>query len=164
MSVNINDVKQLREQTLASFSDVRAALEKADGNYDDALKFLREKGLTSATKKMEREANQGIIFPYVHNHKIGVLLELNCETDFVARNEEFHKLAKNIAIQIVLHDPLYVSETDSDNISNPKEEVLLNQTFYQDPSLTVAEMLKEAIAKFGENIKVKRFTKIVLGQ
>ncbi|MEI7603446.1 MAG: translation elongation factor Ts [bacterium] len=164
MKVSIEDIKLLREQTAASLADVKYALEQAEGDYEKALKVLFEKGLTSATKKMEREANQGIIYSYVHNFRIGVMIELNCETDFVARNTEFVDLAKDLAIQIVLNDPKYIDSSEvEDSKEDVKDFVLLMQPYFKDSSITIEELIKRSIAKFGENIKVRRFYKMSLG-
>ena len=163
MKVSIDDIKQLRAQTSASLSDVKNALDKAEGNYENALRFLYEKGLSSAVKRMDKETGQGIVYSYVHNYRIGVMLELNCETDFVARNPEFIELAKDLAIQIVMNDAQYINASElSPSQSDQIDKVLLDQNYYKNSSIKVEDHIKQMIAKFGENIKLSRFYKMTL--
>ncbi len=112
MSVSIDDIKKLKELTGIGLTDAKTALTEADGNFDKALEVLRKKGLTKADKKSDREAREGIIDSYVHGGRIGVLVEVNCETDFVARTDGFKEFAHSIALQIASMSPLYVSEAD----------------------------------------------------
>lgn len=163
MSVNVESIKILREKTSAGLADIKNALDQAGGDTEKAMKLLAEKGLASAGKRADRATGQGIIYSYVHNNRIGVMLELNCETDFVARNDDFKELAKELAIQIVLNNAVALTEEE---LEDPKEtdRVLLTQKFYKDSSLTVDDYIKLAISKFGENIKLSRFTKMLLGE
>src|SRR5664279_4192560 len=112
MSVSIDDIKKLKELSGIGLTDAKAALVAADGNFDKALEALRKKGVTKAEKKGEREAREGIIDSYVHSGRIGVIVEVNCETDFVARTDNFKSFAHEIALQIASMSPIYVSEAD----------------------------------------------------
>nr|YP_009455758.1 elongation factor Ts [Dictyopteris divaricata]YP_010205265.1 elongation factor Ts [Grateloupia livida]AQZ24974.1 elongation factor Ts [Dictyopteris divaricata]UAV85834.1 elongation factor Ts [Grateloupia livida] len=190
-------VKELREKTGAGMMSCKKALQETDGNFEEAIKTLRQKGLASADKKSSRKAIEGIINSYIHTgRKIGVLLELNCETDFVARREEFKELANNLAMQIAASPQvIYISfeeipkeifelekeiELNKEDLkskpSDIKEKItlgrvektlkalsLLNQQFIRNPNITVDELIKEQIALFGENIKIKRFIRYTLG-
>jgi len=143
-------VKQLREKTGASIMDCKKALEDAKGDGEKATKILKEKDKLTAMKKSERTANQGIIEAYVHaNAKIGVLLELKCETDFVARNSEFKELAHDIA--------MHIAGMDSKNT-----EALLDEPFVKDSEMTIKALIESKIGKIGENIKVGRFVRFEL--
>jgi elongation factor Ts len=167
MKVNIEDIKALREQTSASLADIKNVLEQAKGDYDQALKLLNEKGLASATKRMDRQTSQGIVYSYVHGYRIGVLLELNCETDFVARTQDFIDLAKDLALQIVLNDPRYIDTQEAEEKGDKgidKDQVLMTQSYFKDTSMTVEELIKISIAKFGENIRIRRFYKMILAE
>jgi elongation factor Ts len=148
--VSANQVKQLREKTGTSMMECKKALEQAKGDEKKALKFLQEKGRSTAMKKSERKAEQGIIEAYIHsNKKIGVLLELKCETDFVARNEEFKELAHELAMHIA-------------GMSSKDEKSLLKELFVKNPEITVKDLIDQKIAKLGENIKVGKFVRYEL--
>jgi len=148
--VSANQVKQLREKTGASMMDCKTALEQARGDEKKALNFLREKGQITAMKKSERKVGQGIIEAYIHsNKKIGVLLELKCETDFVARNEEFKELAHDLA--------MHIAGMDSKN-----EKTLLKEPFVRNPEVLVKDLIDQKIAKLGENIKIGKFIRYEL--
>ena len=146
--VNLEQLKKLRELTLASVADVRLALEEADGDYDKALGLLKKKGAEIAEKKKERETGQGLVESYIHqNGKVGSLVVLLCETDFVARTDEFKNLAHEIAMQVAAMNPKDVSG-------------LLKQEYIRDPQATIEDLVKQAIGKLGENIvisKIERF-------
>ncbi|MBU4284796.1 translation elongation factor Ts [Patescibacteria group bacterium] len=143
-------VRKLREKTGASMMDCKKALEDVGGDEAKALKILQEKNKLTAMKKSERSAGQGIIEAYVHsNAKVGVLLELKCETDFVARNSEFRELAHDIAMHIA-------------GMDSKDEKSLLEEPFVKDPEITVKSLIENKIAKLGENIKVSRFTRFEL--
>lgn len=150
MQVKFDDLKKLREETSAGVSDCRQALEDAGGNYEKAKKLLVERGLEKAAKKEGKETSQGIIESYVHNSRVGVLVELRCETDFVARTDEFKHLAHEIALQVASMGPKNVVE-------------LLKGQYIRDTNMTIAELMKQVVAKVGENITVARFTRIALG-
>lgn len=147
---SIEQVKSLREQTLASLGDIAGALEEAKGDEKKALAILKSRGAIKAAKKAERETKAGLIESYSHMGKIGVLLEINCETDFVARNEEFKNFVHNLALQISSMAPKNVAE-------------LLVQEYIKDPSQTIKQYLEEVIAKTGENIVIQRFVRYELG-
>lgn len=147
----INEIKRLRELTGVGITDAKQALIDAGGDFDKALDAMRQKGLTKATKRGEREARAGIIGSYVHDGRIGVLAEVNCETDFVARTDEFKGLVKDICMHVAASDPADVDE-------------LLGQPFVKNPSQPMDEYIKEHIAKLGENIVVRRFSRMALGE
>ncbi len=189
-------VKQLREKTGVGIMDCKEALSQSDGDIDNAVDFLRTKGLATAQKRAGRAMSEGIIQPYVHmGSKLGVLLEINCETDFVAKNDEFKEFAKNIAMHIAATDPVGISSDDvTDEIINKEKEIyrsqaiemgkpenvtekivegkvnkfykdncLLNQAYVRNPDMTVSDLLNDMIAKMGENITIKRFTRFQIG-
>jgi elongation factor Ts len=148
---DIKLLKQLREETSASIADCRIALEESSNDIKKAREWLKKRGLEKAAKKSDRETSQGLIEAYVHNGKIGVLVELLCETDFVARTDDFKKLSKEIALQISAMNPKDVDE-------------LLKQDYIRDASQTIEELIKSVIGKLGENITLKRFQRIALGE
>jgi elongation factor Ts len=196
MAVNIEEIKRLRELTGVGMTDAKLALDEADGDFDKALAAMRKKGLTKAEKRGEREARAGVIGSYLHDNRIGVLVEINCETDFVARNELFTNLVKDIAMHIAASNPEYVSEeaiplatreaTKAEFVDKAQaegkptamiekiadgmlknhfaERCLLDQPFIKNPDQSVGEYLKEHIAKLGENIVVRRFSRMALGE
>lgn len=146
--ISTEKIKQLREKTNLSIMECKRAIEEADGDESKALKILGEKGKEKALKKSTREAGQGLIEVYLHNNgKIGVILELNCETDFVAKNEEFKNTAHDIAMHIAA--------------LNPKDlEELLLQPFIKDEQKTIKDIIDETVAKLGENIKIGKFLRL----
>jgi len=147
MAVDVKLIKKLREETQASIADCRKALEDAKGNYDKAISWLEKHGIEKAEQKAQRSTAQGLIEAYIHqNGKVGVLLEILCETDFVARTEEFKNLSHEVAMQIAAMDPKDV-------------DTLLKQEYIRDSSKTIQDLVKAAIGKLGENIVVKRFTR-----
>ncbi|MHB8648173.1 MAG: translation elongation factor Ts [Thermomicrobiales bacterium] len=178
MSVTMDQIKQLREKTGAGIMDCKRALEAANGDLDAAEVILRKQGMASAAKKAGRAANQGLIFQYIHGGRIGCLLELNCETDFVARTDDFQQLGRDIAQHIIGMMPQYIraDEVPADlrererRIHDGSDEevdrklVLMAQPFVRDPKKTIGEMVHEAIGKLGENIVVRRFTRYELGE
>jgi elongation factor Ts len=164
MDVSASAVKALREETGAGYMDCRRALQAADGDKERAKELLREQGLATAAKKAGREARQGVIETYVHGGRIGVLVEINCETDFVARTEDFRALAKHIAQQIAAMDPKYVSRGDvPEGVETQDGEVLMEQEFIRQSGRTIEDLVKETIAKVGENVVVRRFARYELG-
>jgi elongation factor Ts len=196
MSADINEVKRLKDLTGVGLTDAKAALEESSGDFNKALKAMREKGLTKAEKRSEREAREGVIGCYLHDNRIGVLVEVNCETDFVARNEIFTNLVKDIAMHITASNPEYVSQSDIPETEKKRvesefkkkakaegkpanmvdkivagqltkyfeERCLLDQPFVKDPNITVGEYVKQHGAKLGENIVVRRFSRLALGE
>ena len=190
--ISIESIKKLKELSGVGLTDAKKALVEADGDFDKALKAMREKGLTKAEKRGDRETREGIIDAYVHDGRLGAIVEVNCETSFVAKTDEFKTLAHQIAMQIASMNPLYVSEADiradvkeakmkelEANFKGPEkmkeqilegqakkafqDKVLMNQPYILDDSKTVEQFIKEAIAKTGENITVKQFKRIELG-
>lgn len=147
--VSIDDIRKLREMTGVGITDAKQALVEAEGDFDKALAAMREKGLTKAAKRAEREARSGLIGSYVHDGRIGVLVEVNCETDFVAKTDEFQQLVKDICLHIA---------------AGSEEEELQNQPFVKDPSLTLGDYIKQHAAKLGEYIIVRRHTRYMLGE
>ncbi|OGH13878.1 MAG: translation elongation factor Ts [Candidatus Levybacteria bacterium RIFCSPHIGHO2_01_FULL_37_33] len=145
MKVNIKLLKRLRDETSASIADIRKALEESGNDYKKALEWLKKHGIQKAEKKADRQTAQGIVEAYIHqNGKVGTMVELLCETDFVARTSEFKNLAHEIAMQVAAMAP---SDVDS----------LLKQEYIRDSSLTIQDLIKRTIAKLGENVVLKRF-------
>ncbi|MBI5620452.1 translation elongation factor Ts [Candidatus Gottesmanbacteria bacterium] len=151
MNISLDLLKKLREDTQAGVSDCRQSLEDAMGDYDKAKKLLLERGLEKAAKKEGKETSQGIVEAYVHQGKVGVLVELRCETDFVARTDEFKHLAHEIALQVAAMQPKNTEE-------------LLKSPYIRDPQLTMEALVKQIVAKVGENITIAKFTRIALGE
>lgn len=199
MSVSLDEIKKLKELTGVGLTDAKKALVEAGGDFDKALEAMRKKGLTKAEKRGEREAREGLIESYVHGNRIGVIVELNCETDFVARTDNFKSLAHELAMQIAAMRPKWVSQDDIPEVertrkreelvasakADPKnankpaeildkiidgqlnkyfsELVLLDQAYWKDDSKTIGTLVKEEMAKLGENIVVRRFARLELG-
>lgn len=148
--ISVNQVKKLRDKTGASMMECKNALVLAKGDEKKASKTLREKGRMTAMKKSERKVEEGIVESYIHSDKkMGVLLELKCETDFVARNEEFKQLAHDLVLHIA-------------GMSSKNEKSLLKEPFVKNPEITVKDLIDEKIAKLGENIKIGKFTRYEL--
>ena len=196
MAISAEAVKDLRERTGAGCMDCKRALEESAGDVEKAVATLREAGLAAAAKKAGRDAREGLVSSYIHTGgRVGVLLEVNCETDFVARNEQFQKLVKDIGMQIAGLNPLYVSqeqipaailaekraalEADEALAKKPEavraqivdgqmrkwfEEVCLLEQPFRDGDETVAQLITNAIATIGENIRVRRFVRYALGE
>jgi elongation factor Ts len=190
-------VKELRERTNAGFADCRAALVEAEGDLEKAISVLRKKGQAAAAKKAQREASEGLVGSYIHaGGKIGVLVEINCESDFVARTNEFQQLCHDIAMHIAALDPRYVRREEVtpemlekereiysaqaratgkpdaviEKIVNGKmekfyeENCLYEQHYIKDESVTIGEMISQAIAKLGENMGIRRFVRFKVGE
>ncbi len=165
MEITTQMIKELREQCGAGIMDCRGALVSCKGDFDKALAMLKEKGLIKAQKKAERTTLQGLVESYIHTAgRIGALVEVNCETDFVARTEEFRCLVHDIAMQVAALAPKYISEEDipEGTECDPVEACLLSQPFIKDPTRTIKDIIVETIARTGENIKVRRFTRYEL--
>lgn len=195
MAISLDDVKKLKELTGVGLSDAKAALVETEGDFDKALEAMRKKGLTKAEKRGEREARAGIVDCYVHSGRIGVLVEVNCETDFVARTDDFKNLVHDIALHVSATAPEYISVDDVPaDVSDAKqaefkekvvaegkpaeiadkivegqlskyfaEKTLLEQPFVKNPDQTVGQLVKEHVAKLGENIVVRQIRRIELG-
>ena len=188
-------IRKLREKTSAGMMDCKKAIKEAAGNLEKAIEILRKKGVKLASERSSRAAKQGKVESYIHmNGKIGVLLELNCETDFVARNEEFQQFAKDIAMQIAAANPKYVKREEvPEDILNKEREILLepiknkpkemqekilvgkiesfygekcllDQVFVKDPKTKIKDILHSLVAKIGENIVIRRFARFQLGE
>jgi len=160
-------VKELRERTGAGVMECKKALTETAGDIERAMAVLQERGVALAEKRMHRETAQGLVECYIHaGGRLGAMVEINCETDFVARTDDFKRLARDLAMQVVASNPLSVSEEDlpSGAEGDPAELCLLRQPFIKDESRTVQEVVKEVIARTGENIRVRRFSRFELGQ
>ena len=167
MDITTEMIKELREQSGAGIMDCRNTLLSCEGDISKALALLKEKGLLKAEKKSDRVTEQGLVEAYIHTAgRIGAMIELNCETDFVARTDEFKELAHCLAMQVAALNPTYVSEEDipEGEEVDPQEACLLNQQYIKDPAVTIKDVIIETIAKVGENIKVNRFTRFELGK
>lgn len=166
MEITTDQVKQLREKTGAGIMDCRNTLMNTGGDINKAVEILKEKGLLKAEKKGDRATGSGLVEAYIHTAgRIGALVEVNCETDFVARTGEFKELAHCLAMQVAAMNPLCVDEESMpEGCDDPAEEAcLLSQMFIKDPSKTIKDLVVETIAKTGENIKVRRFIRFELG-
>src|ERR1041384_7801103 len=169
MASSAEQVKELRERTGAGVMDCKAALEASKGDMQGAIEHLRKKGLADAAKKAHREAKDGVVASYIHpGSKIGVLVEVNCETDFVARTDDFQQLVKDLAMQVAAANPSYVSREDVPGAVVEKElekfyaeSCLMEQPFIRDPSgkTRLRDMVDQATSKMGERIVVKRFAR-----
>ena len=197
MGIPIEKVKELRGRTGAGVMDCKKALLSTDGDIEKAIDELRKQGMARAKEKMGRVAKEGVIDAYIHpGERLGVLVEVNCETDFVARTAEFRRLCRDIAMQIAATNPLCVERGELDeetveressiyrtqalNLGKPEKVVekivagkmekfysdvcLLEQPFIRDPDRTVGDLIKEKIAEFGENIAIRRFSRLRLGE
>jgi elongation factor Ts len=166
LQISIEMIKELREQCGAGIMECRNALLEVEGDIDKALRMLKERGLLKAEKKAERTTAQGLIEAYVHTGgRIGALIELNCETDFVARTDEFKELAHNLVMQVAALSPQFITREEIPEGADiePQAACLLLQPYIRDPSMTVRDVIVETIAKVGENIKVSRFARFELG-
>ena len=191
-------VKKLRDQTGAGMMNCKQALAENNGDFEKAIEFLRLKGMAIADKKSARNTNEGLIYSYIHTgSKLGIMVEINCETDFVAKRPEFSEVAKNIAMQIASNGNIeFISsdeiddsikekvrqfENSKDDLENKpdeirmkivdgrvakslKEKILLEQEYIRDPNITVEEYIKQTIGIIGENIKITRFVRYILGE
>ena len=167
MAVDVKLVRTLRDQTGAGIMDCKEALETSGGDMEKAVQTLREKGVASATKRVGKDTNEGIVETYLHTGgRVGAMVELGCETDFVARTEEFQKLAHDICMQIAAMGPVYV---DADEIEEgddrpPAQIALMLQPFIKNGSSSVGEMVRELAGKVGENVRVIRFSRLAVGE
>jgi elongation factor Ts len=167
MDISTTQLKELRDKSGAGIMDCRRALVEHKGDFEKALEDLKKLSITKVQKKSQRTVNQGSVTTYIHTGgRIGAMVELNCETDFVARNEIFRELAHNIAMQIAAQEPICISpdKMPKDTEMAPEVVCLLLQPYIKSPELTIQDLINEAIAKTGENIKVNRFARFELGQ
>lgn len=163
MAVSIDQIKALREETGAGVMDCRSALEQVDGDLDAAREILREKGISTAAKRADRATGQGLIESYIHGGRIGVLVDLRCETDFVARTEPFKELAHDIAMQVASMQPAAISADQLDG-EDAEATALLDQPFIRDAGQTIADRINDVIASVGEKIEVARFVRYEVGE
>jgi elongation factor Ts len=170
MGYSASDIKSLREETGCGVIDCKKALEESSGNRDKAKELLRKRGLEMALKKSDRIAKEGRVESYIHNgNKIGVVVEVNCETDFVARSEDFIKFSKDLAMHICAMSPRYIKPEDvpADVLAkepDTKQYCLLQQPYVKDASKSIQDYLNELVAKVGENIRVGRFVRFKVGE
>jgi elongation factor Ts len=167
LKISLELIKELREQSGAGIMQCRNALERTEGNREKALEYLKEQGMLKAISKSERIAAEGVVEAYVHTGgRVGAMVELNCETDFAARTDEFKELAHNLAMQVAAMDPKFVSEEDVPKGADiePQAACLLLQPYIKDQELTIQDIITETIARVGENIKVSRFARFELGE
>jgi elongation factor Ts len=159
-----SDIKDLREKSGAGVIDCKKALEETCGDTEKALHLLKEKSLVKVQKKAQRETRQGLVASYIHTGgRVGAIIEVNCETDFVARTDEFKQLVHNLAMQVTAACPLYVTPEEMSKIPDAEASAcLLSQPFIKDPTKTVQDVINETIAKIGENVKVNRFSRFEL--
>lgn len=194
---NIDDIKKFRGMTGVGVSDAKEALDSSNGDFDKALEYIKAKGLDKQAKKSDREANEGYVGSYIHsNGKIGVLVEVNCETDFVSGTEDFRNFCRDLSLQVAGFNPKYVNRADipeaemeelkkaalegvktegkKEDVVNSiiegklnkvfSEIVLMDQIFLKDETKTIKQLVSDAVLKFGENIKVKRFVRLQIGE
>ncbi len=191
---SVEDIKKLRDMTGAGFSSAKEAYEEAEGNLEKAVEILRKKGLAGAAKKAGREAKQGLIEAYTHGGRIGAMVEINCETDFVARTDDFKNFVHDIAMHVAASNPLYVSVDDiPEEVIEKEKEIygeevagkpadvvekivsgklakyysdvcLLNQAFVKDPDQTIEDLRTALVAKIGENVVIRRIARWELGE
>lgn len=174
MKSSVDAIKELRDLTCSSVAHCKKALEEAKGDIKQAVILLRKQGLEIAAKKQSRAAKEGRIDCYIHHgNKIGVILEVNCESDFVARNEEFTKFTKDLAMHIAASSPEYIKKEDvpeevlkheKSKEDYYKNNCLLEQVFVKDPSLTIKDYLGNIVAKIGENVVIRRFIRYKIGE
>ena len=165
MAASVEQIKALREQTGAGIMDCKQALEDNENDMNKAAEALRQKGFARAARRADRDTTEGVIEAYIHTGgRVGALVELGCETDFVARNDEFRQTAHDIAMQVAAMGPVYVSnENIEEGDDRPASEVcLLQQTFIKDSSKMVSDVVQELAAKVGENVRVIRFSRLAL--
>jgi elongation factor Ts len=166
MDIPVSAVKEVRTKTSAGMLDCRKALEQCNGDVSGAIEALRLKGFAMAEKRATRAVGEGVVAAYIHhNNRVGALVELNCETDFVARTDDFRRLAYDIAMHVVASKPVYLCKEDmpAECELTAEEACLLAQPYVKDPSKTVADLITESIATTGENIKIGHFSRIEVG-
>ncbi len=164
--VSTDDVRRLREETGAGVMDSKRALEEAEGDFERAKGLLREHGIAAAEKRSGRATSQGVVESYIHaGGRIGALVEVNCETDFVSRTDAFHALARDIAMQVAAMAPLALTEDDvpEDAPGERSTHALLSQTFIKDSGKTVQDLVQDLMSQTGENVRVTRFSRFELG-
>ena len=164
MQVTVDTIKELRQKTGVGIMECKKALTDCEGSMNAALDLLKQRGYLLAEKKKDRELGSGLVESYIHTGgQVGVLVELNCETDFVARTPDFSELAHDIAMQIAAMNPSCIAEEEVAEEDNPEEVCLLLQPFIKDPQKTIQEIIVETIGKVGENIRLRRFSRFDIG-
>ena len=165
--VTVDDVKRLREETGAGVMDSKRALDDAEGDFERARALRRARGIAAAARRSDRTTSKGVVESYIHGEgRIGVLVEINCETDFVARTDDFRALARDVAMQVAAMNPAALAPEDvGEDVPEGEREqsALLTQTFVKDAAQTVQQRIEETIASTGENIRVTRFARFELG-
>lgn len=167
MEITLGMIKELRSDTGAGVMDSKKALEEAQGDHKKAVAILLEKGLASSAKRSGRETREGIVEAYIHiGGRIGAIVELNCETDFVARTPEFKQTARDVAMQVAAMSPRYKNRASIPEGTEPieSEDVLEEQAFIKDPSLQIGDLIKILGAKTGENVRINRFERLAIGE
>jgi elongation factor Ts len=167
LTTTVDQIKELRELSGAGIMDCKLALEEAGGDLEAAQRILKEKGVASAAKKASRDTNEGLVESYIHGGgRVGALVELNCETDFVARTDDMKSLAHNLAMQVAAMAPAYLDKADipEGEDLDPREVCLLQQSFIREPDQTVQDLVNAAVGILGENIRVRRFSRFALGE
>ncbi|MPZ98101.1 MAG: translation elongation factor Ts [Dehalococcoidia bacterium] len=164
--VTADDVKRLRDETGAGVMDSKRALEEANGDFDRARSILREQGIASAAKRADRATSEGLVEAYIHaGGRIGALVEVQCETDFVGRTDTFRQLARDVAMQVAAMNPVALTpeEVPADAVGKPEDNALLTQTFIKDGSKSIGDLVQDVIASTGENVRIARFARFELG-
>ena len=167
MKIPTETIKELREQSGAGVMECRNILVEVEGDMDKAIQILKERSLLKVEKKKDRETSQGLVEAYVHmGGRIGAMVEVNCETDFVARTDEFKELAHNLAMQVAAMPPMFITQEEVSEAAeiDPQADCLMLQPFIRDTKLTIQDIINETIAKVGENIKVSKFARFELGE
>lgn len=165
--ISTSMIRELRDKTGAGIMDAKRALEQAEGNTEKAEELLREKGLATAAKRAGRTATEGVVESYIHSGgRIGAMVQLNCETDFVARTDDFKALARNLAMQVAAMSPRFVDrETVAEGAGEvTDEELLMEQDYIREPGTKISDLVAQLAAKTGENIVIGRFSRFELGQ
>ena len=166
VTISPDDIKKLREETQAGIMDCKRALEQAEGDFQKAKKILYDQGVMKMEKRVDRESSQGVIESYIHQGRIGALVEVNTETDFVARNDAFRDLARNVAMQVASMNPKYLSkdEIPADEVAPPEDVALLEMAFVREPSKSIQDLVNDVRVTTGENVRIRRFARFELGK
>ncbi len=167
MEIGVDQIKALRELSGAGIMDCKRALQEAEGDIPRAELLLKERGIALVERKASRETREGVIDAYIHSgSRVGAMVEVNCETDFVSRTSEFKELAHHLSMQVAAMEPQCIdrSELSEDDPRDPEEVCLLQQPFIKDPTVVVQDLITDLAARVGENIRVRRFKRFVLGE
>ena len=167
MEVSVDAIRELRDRTGAGIMACKRALEESDGDFAKAEEILAEQGIAAAAKKASRSTNQGLVESYIHSGgRIGAMVEVNCETDFVARTSDFKELAHDLAMQVAAMSPQYVDTSDVPDGEDldPEQACMMQQPYIKDPTRTVQDLVNATVGKLGENVRVRRFARFALGE